>query len=535
MSVCLYGSKVSTGRRDRDRDRDRNSQRKKKDGAYLKTETEPRSGMKSSVCRRLMACLHVLLENFHPLHFVAGMGIGMSAGIMYNFPIECIRRGFRYIGIIYFFINLVVIVLNHVLFALKYMIFPYVLPYDERYTATVIDLMHEPRLAVFMGASQMSFVTMVNMLHYLKPGWSVAVFTLWWIVFAQTLSCAFFVMFFILSHATNPIGKSRFERRAPDLERQSSTERDETHEMSSVANALTVTPKTASKLHQVSPTLLLPLLTCTVTAASGGLITSSLEHPHLILAMVIVTTMLLAVALLSSLLVLAVVFARLFAYGLPRNNAAFTMFVPIGLMGQGSLAALLISKQLVRAIHKTGFALLGMSDAGQAPGSPLHLLAENLILLVGVFIALSLTAFGVLLTGWAVLSVAYWYVGFPRIGWFLAVDPRQDRVVRTDWTAAKEATIAASRRRRMRPYYVLWTPTMWAATFPLGTIAFAMRELHEVTGVTGFQIVSTIYAFAVILVTTWCMLCTAVYIVPWKRLYRSFSASSASRAGPTAE
>ena len=495
----------------------------------------------TSISKRLMGCLHILLESFHPLHFVSGMGIGMSAGIMYNFPIECIRRGFRYIGIIYFFINLVVIVLSHVLFALKYLLFPYVFPYDERYAVTVIDLMHVPSLAVFMGASQMSFVTMVNMLHYLKPNWSVAVLTLWWIVFAQTLSCAFFVMFFIISHATNPVGKSRFERRLHDLERQASSEKDKDMEMISIAIARTLTPKTtpktttpktasktASKLYEVSPTLLLPLVTCSVTAASGGLITSSLEHPHLILAMVIVTTMLVAVALFSSLLVLAVVFTRLFAYGLPRNSAAFTMFVPIGLMGQGSLAALLISKQLVRAIQKAGFAIVGMSDAGEAPGSPMHQVTENLILLAGVFIALSLTAFGVLLTGWAALSVAYWYVGFPRIDRFLAVDLRQDRVLRTERTKAERGAEGTARRRRVRPYYVMWTPTMWAATFPLGTIAFATSELYEVTRVTGFQIVLTIYAFAVILVTTWCMVCTGVYIVPWKRLYRSLSVSSAS-------
>lgn len=458
--------------------------------------------MALSLTERLLRCLHVLLENFHPLHFVAGMGIGMTAGIMYNFPIASIKRGFRYIGIIYFFINLVVVALTHLLFALKYLVFPYVFPHDKRYAVTLLDLMHKPKLAVFAGASQMSFVTLVNMLHYMKPGWSTATFVLWWLLFAQTLLCAFVVMFFIISHATNPISTSRFERRRQlqDLERTATGG-------TTAEKEVLPKPSVVSRLYEVSPTLLLPLLTCTVTSASGGLITSSLQHPHLILAMVIVTTMLLSVALCSSFLVLGVVFTRLFAYGLPRNNASFTMFVPIGLMGQGSLAAMLISKELVRALRKGGFSLVGMPDVDGAVASPAHQLAENLILLVGVFVALCLTAFGVLLTVWATFSVGYWYVGFPRVGRVLQVDETLDRIVGSGASSGAKCS-----------YYVLWTPTMWAATFPLGTIAFATRELHEITAVGGFVVVSTVYSFAVILVTTWCMVCTGLYIVPWRRL-----------------
>lgn len=459
----------------------------------------------------LMNWLHILLENFHPLHFVASMGIGITSGIMFNFPIVSIRKGMKYVGIIYFFINLVVLVLNHSLFTLKYVIFPYIYKNDTRYSVTFADLMTKP-LIVFMGASQMSLISMINMLYMMKPHWKIAVFVLWWIGFFHSMFCIVYVTFMTFSNPTQ-LPKIRNHGINDDLEKQLSRKSTNNNRLELVNTNIslsTIGTRSSifkrkqqqhnveeSQLDKVSPVLLLPIVTSTVTSASGALISNAFNHVSIIIAMIIICTMLCAVAIFAAFVVLGVIFTKLFSYGLPKNNTSFTMFVPIGVMGQGSWAILLISKQLVRVVveSKGGFTNIGLSAIENEELNPV---IENLILTFGIFGAISLTSFGILITLWSILSVGYWYVGKARK--VLSINKHEDRSF------------------KINSHHVYWTPTMWAATFPLGTIALSTHELYQLTDIIGFKIVSTIYSFSVIVVTTWCMIGTLVYIVPWKKL-----------------
>lgn len=470
-----------------------------------------------------MELLHVVLEAFHPLHFVAGMGIGISSGIMYNFPIKSVRDGMRYIGIIYFFINLVVVVLTHLFFVLKYMVFPYVYPDDKRYAIHLFDLLSRHELAVFMGCSSMSFTTMVNMLHFLKGEWKIAVLVLWWINFAQAVICVFVVYFFTFCNSSSKINKTRIERK---LDLEAGLKRIRTSDSMQSIFAKT------SKLAKVAPGLLLPLLSATVAGASGSLISSSFSNSqgHFV-SLIIITSMLIGIALATTFTMISVVFTKIFAYGLPKHGAAFTMFVPIGVMGQGSWGILLISKNIGLLIELHGFKGFGLTDlANSADYDSFVQLFKNIFMFIGMFISFGLIGFGITLTVWGVLSVCYWYIGWPRIHRNLRVNKETDkytyRKLKSDQRSiASTATATSSAGRK---YVVLWTPTMWTATFPFGTLALATNELYLTTNLIGFKVVSTIYSFGVILITTWCMICTTIYVIPWKKMYSALCGANAA-------
>lgn len=430
--------------------------------------------------------IHAILQAFHPLHFVASMGIGMCSGIMYNFPIQSARRGFKYVGLIYFFTNLVVLTINHILFILKYMILPYTSCNNNKryeYNTTFMNLMERPEMAVFMGASSMSFTSMINALKYIKPNWNVALQVLWWINFFQALSCILIVQFFLMAYPTH-----RLHRLKNNDHGNGNGINDDKHNVNDEAMHL---------LKKVMPAHVLPLVTCTVTAASGGLVMQGVStNGGYLLALVIINFMMLSAALGTTLLTIPVIFVRYYVWGIPPRGGSFTTFVPIGLMGQGGLGTVLIARGFLRMLDGgNGFSKVGLPVIR----GEMFIVFENAILVMAVAVSMFLASLGVVLTVWGVLSVCYNYIGWPH----------QEK--RLHSRSDGDITVKGGR-------VVVWTPTMWAATFPLGTICLSTHEIYDVTGIVGFKILSSIYAFAVIIITTWCMVGTALYVVPWSEL-----------------
>lgn len=393
--------------------------------------------------------VHGLVENFQAIHFVAGMGIGITSNVLYTFPIEVVRRGFHYVGLVYFFINLAVVAITHLLFLLKYIVFPKM--YPERYPTTFWEFVHDGTKNVFLGASSMSITTIVNMMYLLRPNWWKFVWSIWWLNFVQAISNTLIVFFFIFS---------------------SSTSKEFRHQGKQV-------------FVKVNPSIMLPLVTCTVTSASGTQITEILPREYQ-LAMMIITTMLLIVAIFSSFVAISVLFTRFFNFGIPKNGASFTMFIPIGIMGQGGIAILVNSQNICNYYNVIDV----VRDVGVA---------------LGAILSISLLALGVLFTVWGCLSVFYVYIGWPspHMRDKLEVNMRGDRLLK--WLDFE---------------LVYWTPTMWAATFPFATIALSSREVWVVSGISGFRVLSCIYGFAVIAITTWCMLATMLFVIPWELRHR---------------
>lgn len=403
---------------------------------------------------KLHKSINLIIESYHPLHFIASMGVGITSGIMYNFPIKSIEKGMKFVGIIYFFINLVILVINHSLFICKY-----------NKMEKIWKILHEPHLTIYFGASSMSFTTMINMLFFLKPNWKTAIFTLWWINFFQAICCIFFITFFLLSYPTNIYQKKHLEEGF--FEHNKLREKNEF-------------------LSKVTPAYLLPLVTTTVTSASGALISSIIDGEKYLLSMIIVTFMLFGVAITSSIVFIPIIFTKILTFGLPKFNNSFTMFVPIGIMGQGGFSILLNSINLIRYLKLTNI----VNNETQL------IIIDKIIKIQGLGISILFLSFGILLTIWGILTIGYWYIGWPN-------------------------SYHNNKKKHNKVRY--WTPTMWAATFPFGTISLSSLEIYKITNIRGFQILSTIYGFTVIIITTWCMIGTLVYVIPWKGIYRVIS------------
>ncbi|KAG7723953.1 hypothetical protein KL933_005275 [Ogataea haglerorum] len=364
-----------------------------------------------------------VLANFHPIYFVINMGLGITSLVMYNFPIEQVRVGMRYVGIVYFFIDLVAFIIIHALFFLRYFVL------FSRYDGVSFwGLLRDHRLSVFLGAEVMGFGSLINMVHYLRPEWTLFTYALWWIQVALSLSCAWGVTFLMM--AFNNLDAS-----------------------------------------DLNATILLPVVTLTVASSTGSIVSAELGSASWKLSSEIVTFMLLSNALLLAFPLVSVYFYKLLTSGLPSKAGIYSCFIPIGVLGQGAFATLLNFQQLADLLQNE-----------PALVKPTALLSQDLLQVVAallqlgsVYVAMCLISMGICITVMAIFGVL------------------------------KYGLIHS------------WSKTFWASTFPLGTMAVSQLEVYKLTGWLGFKITSTIYSFALIAVTTYCLLNTCIFELPVRK------------------
>ncbi|KAG7706198.1 hypothetical protein KL932_001812 [Ogataea haglerorum] len=364
-----------------------------------------------------------VLANFHPIYFVINMGLGITSLVMYNFPIEQVRVGMRYVGIVYFFIDLVAFIIIHALFFLRYFVL------FSRYDGVSFwGLLRDHRLSVFLGAEVMGFGSLINMVHYLRPEWTLFTYALWWIQVALSLSCAWGVTFLMM--AFNNLDAS-----------------------------------------DLNATILLPVVTLTVASSTGSIVSAELGSASWKLSSEIVTFMLLSNALLLAFPLVSVYFYKLLTSGLPSKAGIYSCFIPIGVLGQGAFATLLNFQQLADLLQNE-----------PALVKPTALLSQDLLQVVAallqlgsVYVAMCLISMGICITVMAIFGVL------------------------------KYGLIHS------------WSKTFWASTFPLGTMAVSQLQVYKLTGWLGFKITSTIYSFALIAVTTYCLLNTCIFELPVRK------------------
>ncbi|KAG7767591.1 hypothetical protein KL931_003404 [Ogataea haglerorum] len=364
-----------------------------------------------------------VLANFHPIYFVINMGLGITSLVMYNFPIEQVRVGMRYVGIVYFFIDLVAFIIIHALFFLRYFVL------FNRYDGVSFwGLLRDHRLSVFLGAEVMGFGSLINMVHYLSPEWTLFTYALWWIQVALSLSCAWGVTFLMM--AFNNLDAS-----------------------------------------DLNATILLPVVTLTVASSTGSIVSAELGSASWKLSSEIVTFMLLSNALLLAFPLVSVYFYKLLTSGLPSKAGIYSCFIPIGVLGQGAFATLLNFQQLADLLQNE-----------PALVKPTALLSQDFLQVVAallqlgsVYVAMCLISMGICITVMAIFGVL------------------------------KYGLIHS------------WSKTFWASTFPMGTMAVSQLEVYKLTGWLGFKITSTIYSFALIAVTTYCLLNTCIFELPVRK------------------
>ena len=219
-----------------------------------------------------------------PAYFVSVMGTGITANILYNFPYfgQWLR------------------VCSYIMFAIAFIFF-IVLTFF-----TVVSIFIHPQkwttfhrdtaVAPFMGTFVMGYITLVNMLfNFTGKDFIIGVWVFWWISVFLSLYTAFVVFF------TGMISKNKSRPLLP-----------------------------AANLHA---TLLLPIVTLTVAASSGSIMTPDLPSNNTKIITMLVCYLMWCIAIFLATVIITIHHWKLFVYKIPPTNVVFTSFLPVGVMG----------------------------------------------------------------------------------------------------------------------------------------------------------------------------------------------------------
>ncbi|ODV61658.1 Ssu1p ASCRUDRAFT_34183 [Ascoidea rubescens DSM 1968] len=354
-----------------------------------------------------------LIESFHPIWFVSPMGTGISSCVLYRFPFE--SEVLQVCSYIMFSVCLFLFIQNTILFILQMIFYP-----NKRYP-TLFDISR----ACFLGCYPMGLSSIVNMTYLLtvnnnsKWSWTL-VYVLWWISGFLSLATAWFVTFCI-----------QWKEKIYN-----------------------------ENLHA---TLLLPVVSLTVSGASGALITNKLP---IVLQPVnlIICYLLWANAILLAFLIIAVHFWKLYVHKIPKSDLRFSSFLPIGLFGQGAYGIMLLGNNTYNYIKSNNFDYL-LNDF-----STINIVSE-IFLYFGLISSLFLISNGICFT------------------------------ILASFTCLSNGKCKFSR-------------TWWAMTFPLGTMSLATTEIYRVFEWTSFRWIGTIYGSALIIITIICLIGSIIWEFP---------------------
>jgi tellurite resistance protein TehA-like permease len=147
---------------------------------------------------------------------------------------------------------------------------------------------------------------------------------------------------------------------------------------------------------------LLPIVSCIVAAASGGVVASVLQNPDHALITVVTSYVLWGMGVPLALVVLTMYFHRLAIHKLPPSEVIVSVFLPLGPMGQGGYAIMQLGKVAAEIFPKTKM---------------LHPMAGEVLYVMGCMVAIVLWGFGLVWLFFAVASIARSRFPF-NMGWW---------------------------------------------------------------------------------------------------------------------
>lgn len=147
---------------------------------------------------------------------------------------------------------------------------------------------------------------------------------------------------------------------------------------------------------------LLPIVSCIVAAASGGVVAQVLPDPNYALVTVIMSYILWGMGIPLALVVLTIYFHRLAIHKLPPSEVIVSVFLPLGPMGQGGYGIMQLGKVAAKVFPET---------------KTLHPMAGEMLYVLGWFIAIVLWGFGLAWLFFAVASIARTKFPF-NMGWW---------------------------------------------------------------------------------------------------------------------
>lgn len=391
-----------------------------------------------------------LVDGFHPIFYAPVMGTGISSNILYSFAFPA--RWLEICAYIMGVICLTIFIGVNILFLLAL----------AQRNGLWQKIHKDPKIAPFMGCFVMGFQSLMMFLHAItRESWVWALWVLWWITSALSVYLASIIVFLSL------LGKHRNK-------------------------------KSQVHFHDISFTYLLPVVTLTVAASFGGNVAGDLPNINVKVITVVVSYLMWAIAVFFASIITSIVYWRLFTHKIPASGAVFTMFLPIGFLGQGAFAILIFGKNCVSMLmdnhdkvlssQYTNFIHNGAAKVGADVGSVATMLAVS-IMVSSTAVALFLIAFGYLTTFFAVASVLSKSKPFAK-------KPNLACVYTSSTSPAVRYFEGALRFNR----------GFWSMTFPLGTMAQANVELWRMYhGFSAFRYMLAIYSVTLLCITIGCL------------------------------
>jgi tellurite resistance protein TehA-like permease len=147
---------------------------------------------------------------------------------------------------------------------------------------------------------------------------------------------------------------------------------------------------------------LLPIVAPIVASASGSVVAAVLPDPHHALITIVTSYVLWGIGVPLALVVLTMYFHRLAIHKLPPQEVIVSVFLPIGMMGQGGFGILQLGVQAASVFPRTG---------------TLHELSGEILYALGWGVAVLLWGFGLVWLFFAVASISRSRFPF-NMGWW---------------------------------------------------------------------------------------------------------------------
>ncbi|KAJ2559141.1 Plasma membrane sulfite pump involved in sulfite metabolism [Coemansia sp. RSA 1933] len=237
-----------------------------------------------------------IVRGFSPAWFTVTMGTGSTGILLYNFPYHW--APLEYIGMGIALFNLLLFILFIILFIWRLV----------RYRDFYSMLLH-PQMSMALGASPMALCTIIISITFMidryGPQWvPTLVLVLWCVAVALSVLSYLVIPFAVISHQKHTLEK-------------------------------------------VNATLLLPVVT-TVVAASTGAIICSVHDGSTAIVIMFISYILWAMGVGISMMIIVVYLIRLTFFKLPPKEAIFSVFLPLGPLGQSSYGIQLLGTQALR-------------------------------------------------------------------------------------------------------------------------------------------------------------------------------------------
>ncbi|CAG7956549.1 unnamed protein product [Penicillium nalgiovense] len=274
-----------------------------------------------------------IVRNFTPAWFSVNMGTGITSILLNTLPYN--GRWLYWISVVIFVLNILLFIIFLAITILRYILYPKIF----------YLMVTHPTQSLFLGTFPMGLATIINMICYVcVPVWGEwAAYFAWglWIadVVVSVMTC-FGIPFIMYAVNTTPFLEGTI--RTDSLPR-----------MTQMADI---------ELHTMGAAWLLPIVSCVVAAASGGIMADILPNPQYALGTIIVSYVLWGVGVPLAMMVIVIYLMRLMLYKLPAKAVIVSTFLPLGPLGQGGFGIQKLGMAAQKVFPLTGTLRSGSGD-----------------------------------------------------------------------------------------------------------------------------------------------------------------------------